>query len=295
MTARLRPGQLVSLIVARVAGSVTLTVTLLCARSHQGTAQSPVSDTASVPRALVNAWLASRIGYGTSVHVATLPDALRDRFVIPPRSRVVGTIENYAVSIVVLDVPTSPDSVRAYMVRELPKAGWRAAPTPKEGGFRSVDADEKSWCRGANHVALVMEPRGGRQTMLALTSTAPPYSSECPQQPRDENSLPVLFDPKDSFPGERCRDPMRYIATSSSTVLSTTTTYDSLLNYYGRQLRDSGWTVPAPSTEGPFVTRSWAKRLPDGKLRVATIYVSNFAARPDCRFISLSVETKPPS
>lgn len=249
----------------------TVVAALLCgipAAAARGQRARPAAAD-SVPRDLVIALLRPMptfqfldAGGGTpqiELYVGTLPPADASRLFVPPGATVLGASVVGELTTVLLHVPGSPDSATTRMRRGLANLAWSpAAPpasAPSGGGFRPAPGPHRNaveLCRDT--VALVMdtEPAGADETLVTLeiiASSRRPSGCGAPvRRLMPGIPLPTLVNPPQAVEGFACQTGNSF-STSTSGFAQTPMSMAAMLDYYGAQLRDSGWTVvPAPAT-----------------------------------------------
>lgn len=295
------------------------TSALAWALGSQAHAQALARQPESVPTDLALA-LAASGGLGMTgdpqVLVGELPPQFTALVTVPRSARVVGAAYAQMTAIGVISFPTAPDSAMAHFGRALRDQGWKEPLTMgygSGGGFRPAPSDRGTsmgmrpmLCReGAFLTYWLGREQAMTTTIIArlqsTTSTPGPcnvdsrvrvvgsVSSGVPYRP----PYPTLFNPPgsgggDAYQNSRCAPSNM----GTQTELRSAMTSEEILEHYARQLRDSGWTSPAPNP--PIVGRVWTRKDSLGTPRVLALTVITSPIDPRCRTVKMDADRPRP-
>jgi hypothetical protein len=276
--------------------------------------QRRLSDGDSIPRELALALLrVTQLSFLTGAQpadpellVGALPSRALARLYVPSNARIVGASTIADLMTGILSVPGSLDSVRGQFKRELGKAGWTARPTfaaayMRGGGFRPpptpANATEQALvlCRENELLSVGFQPgRDFGAIMVTLQLYPTSLGSATCTQPQPPpvgvaSPLPTVMNPPGSVDDYQCFQATSTNGTSGR--IRSTLTSDALLDFYGRQLADSGWTAVAP---GATITgRTWARKDSAGGTIETTITVATTPRDPACRELNMQGRRRP--
>ncbi len=260
----------------------------------------------TVPRALLVAAMQSGAtafmsnGAGPDVSVGSIPAGFAADLYLPTGARVIGAVYDAANMYAFVHVSGEPDALRAQMDSALLARGWRHPPPPDYpgGGFRFYPMPPHSppgsqpYCRGL--LMLTMSVNGSaeapanlvlRETTEARASTCrPPGKISHLSPPSRTATLPRLFNPPSAGYAGYPRACMNTYGSGSSTALGAAVAPDSALDFYGRQLADSGWT---PASSPTVFGRSWTKPDSAGNPAEVSIVVVRRAIGAPCLDIQM--------
>jgi hypothetical protein len=288
-------------------GKVALIAMALTSPTIEGLAQGrePLKRPASVPTDLATA-LASTGFFGNNgdpqILVGSLPEWVAARVQLPPGSRVLGSAFIGSTVLGVVTVPTSSDTLMKQFERELEQRGWTPPPTmpSRGGGFRPslsaaiARAQRFTRCRENQVITgwISRQQAASTTVMLRMSDTGGNPSLCNPMQPQFQSDMerpayPTLIDPSGASDASGCYRRYSGGTSGTGTRLKTTMSAEALLEHYGRQLQDSGWT-PA-STPGK-IGRTWTRPDSAGALVHVSITVSSLATDSTCRDLMLEIQ-----
>lgn len=295
--------------------------TFLLAAGHGAAAQGtpPAGQPASVPAELALA-LAAGGGLGMTgepeLLVGALPQQFTSRVIAPRGARIVGGAAAGNSVLAVLAIPTSSDSAVAQLERELRAQGWTSPDFGMNsgGGFRPAPGERTAMasmrpmlCKDGNLLSLwPVREQAMSTTIVARLNTLSaggPATGPCAIRvqvtstmggpgPSRRPMFPTLFNPPgsgDMYANSRCRPEGGNMGTQ--TELRSAMTAEQILDHYGRQLQDSGWT--APKEGSPVVGRVWTRKDSLGVPRHLTLTVITSPLDARCRLVKLDVDRRP--
>jgi len=236
--------------------------------------------------------------------VGSMPEWVANRLYVPSGARVLGSAFLGTTVVGVVSIPAASDSVLAELKRELMQRGWTSPPPPPiyaGGGFRSAPAPVVDGpfarlilCGDEQTLTASAARRAGIVTDITFRVTAGGTYVCHPSQGQataSRSSLPTLFNPvaADARMAGNCFSPFQGSMGTSAT-LRTSMTSEALLDHYGRQLEDSGWTTAGEKAS--IVGRSWTRPDSAGGSAEATITVATPARDSGCRELNLQVRTQ---
>jgi hypothetical protein len=260
----------------------------------------------SVPLELAAA-LVSAGGFATEpqILVGSMPEWIANRIYVPSAARVLGSAFLGTTVVAVVSLPAASDSVLIDFKRELLQRGWKTPPPPPTyggGGFRpaaplATDASltRMILCNDQQTLTASAARRRGTTTDVTFRVIGNGTYSPChpPQMPMavPRSPFPTLFNPTNAVDARMNGDCSSMLMGSmgTGTTLRTSMTAESLLDHYGRQLQDSGWT--AAGERASFVSRSWTRPDSSGAPVETVITISTPARDPGCRELNLQVRT----
>lgn len=264
----------------------------------------------SIPLELA-ASLAAAGGFGTEpqILVGSVPEWIAPRLFIPSGAHVLGSAFLGTTLVAIVTVPTTSDSVLADFRRGLLQRGWTAPPPPPVyggGGFRPATTPvglsplaRDVLCNDQQMLTASATRRRGVSTdvTLRVTSVSVGYNNCHPYQPPQSNirnNMPTLYNPlgaSDPRMNAECTTSMSYGGSGTSAWLRTPMTADALLDHYGKQLADSGWSAAAASDKNTITGRSWSRTDSAGAPIEVTITVASSGRESGCRELNMQVRT----
>jgi hypothetical protein len=251
--------------------------------------------------------LASAGGFAADpqILVGSIPEWIANRLYIPSGARLLGSAFLGTTVVAVVSMPAAPDSVLGEFRRELLQRGWTMPPPPPSyggGGFRptsstGVDASltRLTLCSDQQTLTASAARRRGTVTNVTFRVIGNAAYGVC-HPPQMQTSMmrspfPTLFNPPNAADARMSGDCSSTFTGSSgtSTTLRTPITADSLLDHYGRQLKDSGWTILGERAS--IVGRAWTRPDSSGTPVETVITVATPARDPGCRELNLQVRT----
>ena len=268
--------------------------------------QRTLYNSEQVPREFVIAMLESQFGAGGApdLVIGDAPGPLKAKIVLPPGSRILGSTLTIASSSVFVEVPARSDTLAAAIWRELPKLGWTRAEMSlySGGGFRPQQSSvlaPSMWCGATDALTFMMVPRLNGSTLVRY-NVQDRQASICNRRPSENvqvvqmqrSTLPTLYIPTgtDLF-APACMNAGSGSRGSNATMASVRTSVSSqdLMDAFGRQLADSGWT-PASSESGTL-SKVFTRKETDGTVRRTTLIIAQRpGGRADCRDLRMEVE-----
>jgi hypothetical protein len=261
----------------------------------------------SIPLELVTALVASGgLGGDPQILVGALPGWVENRIVVPANMRVLGSAFIGTSVVAVLRSSDSPEAAVATLNNELPKRGWKTPPpTPSYGGgFRPAPvnavpngpATRLMLCGDQQLLNVSAVRRRGVSTDVTIRLT--PLANYSPCKPQEvppsmrQSMFPTLFNPANTADMRGGTDDCARSMSSSSgtgTTLHTPMDPAALLEHYGKQIQDSGWTAPA--TGGSVVGRTWTRADSAGNPIELSLTVASSARVASCYELNLQVRT----
>jgi hypothetical protein len=240
------------------------------------------------------------VGAEPQILVGTLPGWVMNKVSLPPGARVIGSafIGNTVVGIV--DVDASPAAAATAARTALMSQGWKAPPPPIStgGGFRNAPASSlagnsarMTLCEDPEMLTVSAMPQRGSATVLTYRMTTTIGYSTChlpePSSVSQRFALPTLINPPQQLSGPvvtACFSG-RQGGSSLSTLLNTPLGLDSLLDYYGKQLDDSGWKPEGE--KGALVGRTWMRTDSTGAVQEMSLVIHATPQGTSCREASM--------
>ena len=272
-----------------------------------GNAQEPrrLAEPDSIPLELASA-LVSAGGFAgePQILVGSVPEWIAPRLFVPAGGRILGSAFLGTAMVAVVTLPSAPDSILADVRRGLMQRGW-AAPPPAQmysgGGFRpavtAINGNPYArdvLCNNDQMLTVTATRRRGVATditMRVITTTgfsvcrpSPPYPSAA------RSPMPTLYNPagaNDARMNNECVSSNYTSSMGSGTMLRTPMTPETLLDHYGKQLADSGWTS---SAERSVVGRTWTRPDSTGAPVEVTLTITT-GRETGCRDINMQVRT----
>lgn len=283
-----------------------LVITSLVAPAIDASAQDTelLRQPATVPTDLAVA-LASAGGFGggsdPQILVGALPEWVLPRLYLPPGARILGSAFIGPTLIGVLYVPTRQDTLVDHLERMLLLGGWNRPPSrPMGGGFQPAPSSSSrmgsrlTLCRDQQTLfAWTSRQRRDSTTLYVRLTSGGEFGICNPQRvgPMYRSPFPTLYDPEGTSGLRSLSNCERSLGGSSATRtnLRTAMPSEAILDHYGRQLQDSGWTraINLPPTLG----RTWSRPDSTGAPQQLTLTVSSMIQDSTCRIIELNVTT----
>jgi hypothetical protein len=289
-------------VLAAAVGAIALASPVTAVRSQE---PRRLATPDSVPLELAAA-LVSAGGFANEpqILVGSMPEWIASRIYVPSAARVLGSAFLGTTVVAVVSLPAASDSVLVEFKRELLQRGWKTPqPTPNYGGgFRpatlsAADASltRLTLCNDQQTLTASAARRRGTTTDVTFRVIGNGTYSLCrpPQIPMGmaRSPFPTLFNPPNAADARMNGDCSSTLmgSTGTGTTLRTSMTAESLLDHYGRQLQDSGWTVAGERAS--IVGRSWTRPDSSGAPVETVITISTPARDPGCRELNLQVRT----
>jgi hypothetical protein len=273
----------------------------------------------SVPKALVEAVIdpigAMRMmggGARPRLLVGTLPSGLAQRLWIPPGSTVLGGIESSGFGLAIIHSPMSEDSLNAGYAREEPRMGWTLPPArttaapvmgfvqpPTTLAVGTGVVEGGVFCSGGTTLSISVAPvdplmREIRATAMNLSDArCQPSPAVGPSRTilSSRPQYPTLVNPPGTGTGYAPCLNWNSMGGGGQTRLQTAMTADDVLQHYGKQLTDSGWT-PGPDQS---ISRSWSHRDTSGTTTELTLTTRLAPASPGCVEVQMEVRSRRPN
>jgi hypothetical protein len=294
-------------LVTKLTSSFGLAFIASAALPAGASAQEPrrLAEPDSVPLELAAA-LVSAGGFGgePQILVGSVPEWIAPRVFVPSGGRVLGSAFLGTTIVAVVTIPSASDSILADVRRGLLQKGWTPAPPPpvySGGGFRSASMSVPSspfardvLCSDQQVITASATRRRGVATDITFRITTSPGYSAChpvqPYQPAVRSPMPTLFNPTGvSEMGMNMECSALNVGSSgTSTTYRTPMTADALLDHYGKQLSDSGWTVVGERVS--ITGRSWTRPDSAGNPIETSITVKT-GRESGCRELTMQVRT----
>jgi hypothetical protein len=285
---------------------LTVAATALTAPAR---AQEPrrLAEPDSIPLELATA-LVSAGGFGgePQILVGSVPEWIAPRIFVPAGGRVLGAAFLGTTMVAVVTMSSASDSVLAEFRRGLMQRGWAAAPPApvyNGGGFRPATMSVAATpfardvlCSDQQMLTTSATRRRGIATDVTLRITTAPGYSPChpvqPYQPVTRSPLPTVYNPvgaNDARMNGECPSSMAMVSGATSTLLRTPMTGDALLDHYGKQLIDSGWT--GQGDRNTVTGRTWTRPDSAGNALEVSITVTTSGKDAGCRDLNMQVRT----
>lgn len=279
--------------------------------------REPLRQPTAIPTDLAIALIAAG-GFVSSgevqILVGDMPGWMSERLPIPAEGVVTGSAfagMNGVAILQLLEGMAFPDTA---FEAALGKHGWKKWAGQNEGGFRWRPAANRPagspppanqpliYCAGQQTLRVSGgAPRQGRVPYV-LRVSAPANFGPCnppPQPPSQQRRapLPTLYHPPGSSQlsspfgfSSDCADRGQAgfdRANFTSAHVSSDTSAQSMLDHYGKQLADSGWTVTGASAE---IGRRWRRVDAQGTAFTLRITIATSSELPSCRSMQLFVQ-----
>jgi len=289
---------------------VALTIAALAFSEPIATASAqqpaPLRQADNVPIELAMALVASG-GFGgePQILVGAMPEWIAGRVYVPPTARVLGAAFLGTAVVAVVQLPVASDTVLAEFKRELLKRGWTVpppAPVYAGAGFMparpapSIAPPTRLTLCGDQQLLTVSSARRGgvvTNVTLRVVGSTGPGPCHLPQMPVSmmRSPFPTLYAPEGALDARMSGDCSATMMGSmgTGTTLRTGMTADALLDHYGRQLADSGWT--SHGDKGSVTGRLWTRPDSSGAPVEVVVSVTTSARDAGCRDLNLQVRT----
>ncbi len=252
----------------------------------------------SVPFELAAA-LATGFPDEPQILVGAIPEWARERMVFPSGARLLGSAFMSSTVVAILKLSSEADTNLTDLRRTLQERGWAAPPPPPSfGGFRSAptenSASRLTLCGKSDFLTAYVRKRPGLGTHLIMRLAPSAGMGTCrpPQLPTAMQQVaPTLINPA-GVPDARFTGDCGAMAAGSfgiGTALRTSMSPRDLLNFYGRQLTDSGWIAPHDSAT--IVGRTWSRRDSTGVEHEVTVTVTPSTRDAGCRQVNMQTRT----
>jgi hypothetical protein len=268
----------------------------------------------SLPRELVTALL--RTSYGGSASdaeffVGKVPPAIEPYLYVPPGARILGGYSSFSGTTVAMAVQNMNfQDVAAMYAREQPKLGWSAPPTAfdmRGWGFQPPPGASMmgglDFCHIGQSLQIMPSPDGANTYIVAQVQnfggrcSAPNRSmtgGRAPAAPAAP-AYPTVINPVGAnMNAQVCNQPFVPTLGGSSTSerLQTVESAAGLLDYFAKQLADSGW-ASAPAT--PMARRQFTRPDSAGNRRELTLTATPAPSSPGttCLDVNMSVRVVP--
>ena len=270
-------------------------------------AQEPrrLAEAESIPLELASALIsAGPLGGEPQILVGSMPEWASTRIVVPPGGRIIGSAFLGMTVVAVVSVSGAPDTVVANLKADFLQRGWKNPPiTPSYGGgFRPSPTPQPTPTPGLPSriilcgdqqmlmVSGVRRRLGGSEITYRLYATSGNNQCNPPKLPAQayHSPFPTLYNPPtatEGYVGNVCES-NNSGSTGTGTILRTSMTPEALLEHYGRQIVDSGWTAAAGQT-----SRTWTKRDSTGAPVEMTLSIYPTGKDGTCQRLDLQVRT----
>ena len=236
--------------------------------------------------------------------IGEMPGWIAAKLRFPKGTEVLGSAFLGTSVVGVVMYPAASDTIVRVFEREFLESGWKAPPqAPSYGGFRPAamapSARRAVTLCGDKAMLYVstVKQRATATTILLRYSASAGQGTPCnppaipPGIPR--SPYPTLYNPDTGAPTDMslCFETGSTGSSGTQTRLRTSMLPDAIIDHYGKQLADSGWT-PALSIPIPSVTRTWTKRDSTGTSLIS-LTVGGMARDTLCRQVDLQVSRPP--
>ena len=265
-----------------------------------------LAEAESIPLELASALIAAGpLGGEPQILVGSMPEWAATRLVMPRGSRVVGAASFGMTIVAVVGVVGETDSTIINLKNGFLQRGWKNPPPPPTygGGFRpsptppSPTAAPTSMMLCSDQQMLIVTAAhrriGGGQITYRLYSASGTNQCNPPKLPPQayRTPFPTLYNPSsatEGYVGNVCQS-NNTGSNGTATILRSSMTADALLDHYGRQIVDSGWT----STPTQIAGRTWTKKDSTGAPIEMTLTISPMGKDASCQRLELQVRTFP--
>ena len=258
----------------------------------------------SIPRELAAALIAAG-GFGNDpqILVGSMPEWVNNRLSIPNGARVLGSAFLGTTVVAVVTMPAASDSLLVQVRNDLLRHGWtNPPPTPSYGGgFRPAPVGmmpdgaltRVMLCNDQQTLTAYAARQRGTATTITYRVTTGGYSlCHPPQLPTSamRSPMPTLYNPPTASDARMSGDcTNNYGGSGTGTTLRTSMSAEALLDHYGRQMQDSGWT--AGPDKASVIGRTWSRTDSTGTPIETVITVATPARDAGCRELNLQVRT----
>ncbi|MGH7654053.1 MAG: hypothetical protein ACREN6_05255 [Gemmatimonadaceae bacterium] len=270
--------------------------------------KAPLTEPATVPTELAAALIGAGGINGNDeprLLVGAIPEWVTPRIVVPGGAKVLGAAFQGTSVLAVINIPYASETIVTDLKQQLLQRGWKAIPvrTPMAiGGFLPAPALAPegpplrvTLCEGPNMMSVFLARRDSHSADVVYRLSTPSGISVCnaPQMPTGmyRSPFPPLYNPTRSADARMTGDCSTTMLGSQGqgTTLRTALSADSLLEHYGRQLTDSGWT--AARDRGVTVGRTYSKTDASGAPVELVLTVASSARDESCRDVNMQVRT----
>lgn len=289
----------------------------LCAPMAIGLAQEPrrLVQPDSIPIDLATALIGTGGVMGEpQILIGSLPGWMMELVQVPKGASVLGAAFSGSSVVGVLRSPEAPETLIGEFSRDLPKLGWTAPPPwpgrNSGGGFRwasqslprpaSGPPTALTLCHDKQMLMISAGRRRGVASLATLRLNATPGATTICNPPALPEGytpplpLPLLFNPDDATdgyrPGASCMKAMtsdQNGSSGTSAMLITTRSAESIMEFYTKQLKDSGWGAPVASRT--TMTREWVRMDSAGAPVIYQLNVAPVVQDSTCHRIELYV------
>lgn len=259
----------------------------------------------TIPTELALALLSGTFGSNgePQLLVGEMPEWVASRLALPMGTRVVGSAFAGNVVQVVISIPIPQDSAAERLDHSLRQGGWGNPPQLgfPGGGFRpapselirSAGPSRSMLCREEQMLTYWRARDAAMSTNFVLrVSSGPSVCDRSRIQAQiasyQQAPLPTLFNPPgsgDPYANSRCGQLGSH---GTQTELRTELTPTGILEHYGRQLQDSGWT-PVGGEEA-IAGAMWTRPDSLGTPRTLSLTVITSPKDARCRAVRMDVE-----
>jgi len=294
----------------RLAMAATTLACAASAASAQASASSRGTD--SLPRDLVVALLRTSYGGGArdaEFFVGKVPPVLEPYLYIPKDARVLGGYTSSFGTTVAFTVRGMKyEDVAGEYYREQLKLGWTPPPSANDlrgWGFQPAPtaspAGGLEFCHIGQSLQIMPSVDMGVMTLIAQVQN---FGGRCSMTNRSvvggrtpaPTALPLLFNPAATNMNTQACIQYQVPTTGISSTSERIEASDSptrLLDYFGKQLADSGWTVSGTNV----VRRQWTRPDTASMVREVTVTMTPYAGPTgaSCADVTMSVRMVPAS
>lgn len=273
----------------------SLASALLAAPLCVGRAQEPrrLEQPDSIPFELARDLLAAGwFGGEPQILVGSAPAWVDRLLYVPNGGHVLGSAFLGQSVVAIVQVPPGADTSTTTLKSEFLRRGWSVPPIPTYGGggFRpasSLMISSHTFCADQHVLNAYTRQHAGTDVFLVEHISTSQGYSVChppqPPQPMLRSPFPMLIEPPIA-PGLPSTSDCRVGGTSNSmgtgATIRAAMSPRELLDYFGRQLADSGWQSMAPA--GSTVIGRWAIADIVGTHREVTLTVTPSQNDVDC-------------
>jgi hypothetical protein len=279
------------------------------AASTGGLSQEPrrLLQSDSIPLDLAAALIsAGGFNGAPQILVGAIPAFLTGRLDVPVGARVLGSAFLGSTVVAVMSVPNAPDTIVSQLRNGLLLKGWKNAPAMPRyaiGGFQPAPAPPPlgpltrvNLCADQQSITVWTGTRHGSSVEVNFRVSPAGNPSVCnmPQFPAAGMRLPpwpALFNPAgvaDTRLGGDCSSTIGGTS-GTGTTFRTAMSAEAILEHYGRQLLDSGWTTGGE--KGAIVGRTFMRADSTGTPVDLTLSVTTSARDSGCREVNMQVRT----
>lgn len=280
---------------------------LLAAPLRAGSAQEPrrLSQPDSIPLELATALLsAGAFGAEPEILVGAAPGWVMPRMYVPSGGRVLGSAFLGQSVTAIVEVPTGADTSISAVKSQFLERGWTVPPPPPTfggGGFRPAPSTAVSsritLCGNQEMLSAYARRHEGANAYLVehIAALGSGYSVCHPpqmQQMISRSPFPTLIDPPGSMEDRgngACMASLMGSTLGTGTTIRAPMSPQDLLDYYGRELADSGWKQTLPGV--PSIVRTWTRTDSAGTPAEVTLTVTPASGDVACHAVYMQVRT----